>query len=385
MDIQGRLASLDSLQPLSLFFTTTDGIDGHPALGFTRALRKEYPVWDVRIVVFDPSWTDAQMIAAVRDLLSQPSKELEMHVDAEGNVLIPRIEPAPSPPTHVPFNPAKPWRLIGDELSHVSQPVSSLGRVVVVVTGIGPRQAGCWEYVGNVEDTTQTVVGIASGPVASHILVHEAVVCKIQTQGLDTSYITRPLIASTLVALAVGIPSFTSPRRLHGRRALIVGGDIQLQKQLEDVSVSLGMEVLWCSSLDSVQLEACYHKKPSFIFSGTTEPEEVVTLRSILAPRGSLVLWNDPEQGLPATLKNDPYSVGDALKVALKNSSVVAPSSMYTSPFDLVAGLSANTAPPSDLFESTKSYLLVGGLGSLGLHVALWMYEVHLVLFCLMN
>ena len=31
----------------------------------------------------------------------------------------------------------------------------------------------------------------------------------------------------------------------------------------------------------------------------------------------------------------------------------------------------------ADLFNEKKSYLLIGGIGSLGLQIALWMYEVR--------
>ncbi|KAI0694299.1 ketoacyl-synt-domain-containing protein [Cerioporus squamosus] len=376
MNIRDEIALHDPLQPLSLVFIAKDGMDGDSAIGFTRSLRREYTVWNIRVVVFASTWTDTQISAAAPNLTSMRSEELEMFVDAEGAVLVPRVEPAPPPPTSVPFDPTLPWKLEGEKRIQSSHPVATSDHVVVSITDIGFRHGAYWEYIGKVDGTSQTVAGITSGPLSSHLLVHEGGLQHLQSDATDgPSTMLPPLIASAIVALSVGTPAFLSPTRLQGQLVLIVDGDMQLRSQLEDICARLGMDVLWCSSLGSLQLEVCYRKRPSFILSGTTSPEDVVTLRSILAPRGRLMLWNDSNEGLSAILAHDPYAIGDTLRAAFESNIRVNSSTRFSALSESISGITETVSLSPYLFDATKSYMLIGGIGSLGLHIALWMYE----------
>ncbi|KAI0737725.1 KR domain-containing protein [Daedaleopsis nitida] len=89
----------------------------------------------------------------------------------------------------------------------------------------------------------------------------------------------------------------------------------------------------------------------------------------LLAPHGRTFLWNYSDG-----LASDPWALGDALQNAIhhvRSHSAIS----YTPLSDLLQGISSSAASSNNLFDASKSYLLIGGLGSLGLHVALWMYE----------
>ena len=71
---------------------------------------------------------------------------------------------------------------------------------------------------------------------------------------------------------------------------------------------------------------------------------------------------------------NQPWTLGDALRqvTARRWNSLAA----FTPVSSLLASLPAFSGQPAEMFDPEKAYLLVGGIGSLGVHMALWMYEV---------
>ena len=66
MKLQATLSSLDVSEPLTLLFIAQGEIDSSAAAGFTRALRREYPSWTVRVATFDSSWAPARVAQASR-------------------------------------------------------------------------------------------------------------------------------------------------------------------------------------------------------------------------------------------------------------------------------------------------------------------------------
>ncbi|KAI0749982.1 hypothetical protein C8Q80DRAFT_660233 [Daedaleopsis nitida] len=377
LKVQKQIAEYDPLQPLSLLLVAEEGLSGDAAQGFTRSLRKEYPVWTIRIVAFDASWTDTQRHSAAKSLLFRQTEDVEMRVDAEGAVSAPRIELAPAPATHVPLDLEKPWKFENGKVSHVSlfqstDPDDLVVRVEAVTSRAGPH----WAYVGHaVGDDSRSVVGISSSPLASHLTVHRAsfVDCPSGIFAGDDHLAGPPILAATIAALAVGVQSFAKPERLRGKCVLLVDTDDELRSQIQAVLTNLGVDVLSSSSLSAPELESCYEKRPFVVLSGTRDVQETSVLRAVLAPRGRLLLWNHPEEGIASLSENDPWAFGDALRHAVDCRGILPVK--YTRPADLMAELPRTVSPSPDLFDPAKSYLLVGGIGSLGLHMALWMYE----------
>ena len=90
--------------------------------------------------------------------------------------------------------------------------------------------------------------------------------------------------------------------------------------------------------------------------------------------------WSDARHGLKALLAEDPWTVGDVLRLAL--SKFPEYSEVVHGPLELIdAPLPTEVPIATDLFNEKKSYLLIGGIGSLGLQIALWMYEVSSTLY----
>jgi hypothetical protein len=89
----------------------------------------------------------------------------------------------------------------------------------------------------------------------------------------------------------------------------------------------------------------------------------------------SLFNWNDPTHGALSAVAQNPWFVGSTLKTHL--ASALAKVSVKTEGFIPERQLPSDLKlSPSIAFRHDKFYLIVGGIGSLGLQIAIWMYRV---------
>ena len=376
MKIQQEISRHDPLEPLAVVLLAEEGLSGDASWGFTRALRKEYRAWTIRVAVFDKSWTQSERHKAAHHILAVAHEELDLRVEADGAITVPRIEPSAPPRAEVPLDVQKPWKMEDGSLVQMSLPQVDDEFVLVRIDSIASRHGDKWSYVGTTEGTTQKVVGVASGPVASHLAVHNGSIVDVAPHLFVTkggSTLGPSILAPTLVSLAVGP---LDPRRFRASLALVIDEDATFRSQILEVCVALGMNVIVTAALTSKQLEKCYLHPPAFVFSGTRDPKTVATMRHISTPETRLMLWNNQEDGLAALSAKRPWAVGDAVRHALAYASRA--NIPYTPIQELLVNFPVKMAVREvALFDRTKAYLLIGGMGSLGLHIALWMYQVR--------
>ena len=372
MKLQATLSTLDVSEPLTLLFTAQGVLDSSAAAGFTRALRREYPSWTVRVATFDSSWSPARVAQASRQLLSLPEKEVELSVDLDGSVSAPRVELAEPPASHAPLSLDRPWTLDNGEVVQVDLPRSSEDYTIVQVDGVSSGTKGIWQFVGKV-DGSSSAVGITTKSISSHVEAHKGSIVE-----LESSSAVPPLVASTILALALSPPAFLQPQRLKGARVLIHDPQGELGIQLRDICTDLGLKATLVGSLEKADVAPSYLNKPDFILSGSLEKKDATILRSLLpSSRGRILLWNDAEEGLTGIIANEPWVVGDALRASLKyHNTRATPSIPIIRPSQLLPSESSNASLSVSLFDAQKSYVLIGGIGSLGLYMALWMYKV---------
>ncbi|KAM5543754.1 hypothetical protein V8D89_002371 [Ganoderma adspersum] len=373
--LQDTLATLDVSEPLSLLFVAQGEFDGNAATGFTRSLRREYPSWIIRVATFDSSWPTVRVAQASRELLSLARKEVELRVDADGSVLVPRIELSEPPASHIQLSLDQPWTLENGEVVQVDLPHPTKAHVVVQVDGVPPNSAGIWQFVGKVDGSSVPVIGIATKPISSHVEAHKGSVVDLGSGSASPA--VPPLIASTILALALSPLAFAQPERIEGAQVLIHDPQGELGQEIRDICASLGVEAILVGGLGRAELAPSYLKKPDFILSSSRERKDLTILRSLLSPGlGQMLAWNDPEEGVAGITTKQPWIVGDALRASLEYHNThgtpyvsLSPPSQFLPPEISTASSSVN------LFDSNKSYLLVGGIGSLGLYMALWMYK----------
>jgi len=107
-----ELVKLDATEATSVWIQATDGLDGEAARGLTHTLCKEFPTWNIRLVVFDPSWSPEQRRSAITKLQEDSSVEPEVKIDANGSVYVPRVIPLPSSSRKTAFDTSKPWMVV---------------------------------------------------------------------------------------------------------------------------------------------------------------------------------------------------------------------------------------------------------------------------------
>ncbi|TFK80433.1 hypothetical protein K466DRAFT_605341, partial [Polyporus arcularius HHB13444] len=321
MRLQGPIASLDPREHASLLFVAEDGLNGDAALGFTRSLRKEYPAWTVRVAVFDFSWTRQQRLYASDVLLWLSETELEMRVDKDGAVHVPRITLASAPSDRFPFDPKLPWVLRNGEIAQTYAPRSLRDRRIVQVSAVHPHGGHVWAFTGTVEGSSHQVVGVTASPISSHLEVHEGSIAELQDDLSGLMFSGPPLLAPTVAALAIGPTAFSQPSRLQNKRALVYAtpssSDGELAHEIQLVLSRLGVEVSSLTSLDDVALSSQYARKPHFILAGACDRHDMAVLRSLLPDTGHALFWNDPDVGIAKMLADDPWIVGDAVRAAL--------------------------------------------------------------------
>ncbi|KAI0325192.1 ketoacyl-synt-domain-containing protein [Cubamyces sp. BRFM 1775] len=375
LDIQGIIKEIHADSQESLWLYAVAGTDGDALIGFSRALRKEYPSWSVHAVVFNVSWPDADIDAAMKTLSRQPALESEVFVEADGFISVPRIVEASQPPTQVVFDPSLPWKLEKASPVQISTPHVPLDHTLVHVTGAAMDTDRLWSYVGRAgtHDNSPLVAGIASGPLSNVVLAHK--LSLFDLPGQTEVDCLPPALPAVIAVLAIGVASFSCPEYLRQKTVLITNSDEKIGEQLAKIYTAMDVNVITLPTVYSVaQLKAACARVPHIVICGSREGSEAKTFRALFSGCDRLFLWNDPHHGVARVLHTDPCTVGVALRAAWAHQPPsIAP---LQSPLSLVPGTLPKAVPlATNVFDSTKAYVLLGGINALGLQQAYWMYQ----------
>ncbi|EED85042.1 predicted protein [Postia placenta Mad-698-R] len=324
ISLQKILRSLDPLAPSALWLIASDDLDGYACLGLARSLRKEYRAWALYTVLFDRVWTRRHRAKAIETLMTRGRlSEVEMIISADGVVTSPKILPLPQTTRSTEFNPALPWKLENSQISHITLPPPANDyvtvRVIAVTTAYGSLQGfvGC---VAGVDDEAS-----------------------VDSQEYATKNKALSVVACVVAALAVGVASFSHPQRLKQTKILVDEGDGDLCHQIIEI-----------------------------IVTGVTDDSLLSVYKEMAGSHSSVFAWRHPQTGVARVIETDPCAIGDALNASLPYTGMTE---LYTQPLLLVDHIPPEVPLRTDLFERSKSYLLIGGVGSLGVHIAAWMHQ----------
>ncbi|OBZ78612.1 hypothetical protein A0H81_00230 [Grifola frondosa] len=375
MEIQQLVTRLDSLAELSFWFTASEGLDGDAALGFTRSLRREFRSWNVHIAVFDVVWSAEQWEHAVEELSTKQGVEDELLIDATGAVHVPRIVLASPPTTRSAFQPELPWKH-KRSLKQISTPYVPEDHLLVHVAGAAKGPEQLWSFIGNVDSSSVLFASITASPLSNVVVAHKDSIIEIPGSAGKGSTLAPCVLAASIAVLGIGASSFSHPEHLQQKKILVTHSDTELGSQIICLYSKLGLDILALPAQPSVaDIKCVFSQAPQIIVSGSQDASEIQTFKDVVTHQGKVFLWNHPKQGIANMLITDPWLIGDALRCALKED----------------GGLKQTFRPPLDLLDSTvpvevllamavfdpkKSYLLIGGIGSLGLQIAHWMYKL---------
>ncbi|KAI0068519.1 ketoacyl-synt-domain-containing protein [Artomyces pyxidatus] len=374
--IQGEVSGLDSLSELSIWFVASVGLDGDALLGFARSFRREYRVWTVRSVVFDASWTKEDTLKAVESLAGDADVELELSVDAHGSVFVPRIVAAPSFESQTSFDPEKPWTYSKSSLQQLSMPLVPDQHVRVHISAASCNDGHFWEYVGLIDgDPARPVMGIYPGALSNFSVAHSGSLAELPLIDLDSDVSGPPVLAMVIGVLAVGIPTFAHLERLNNAVVLVTDSDTPTGRQVIEFYRRAGLEVVTLTSRPSLsEIQHAASRRPRLAVSGYEGTGDIQTLKRVVSSDARVFLWNHPEMGISWVLEHDPWLIGDSLRLAMKAGGLEL-SVPLRRPIDFV-DTSSLKVDVQVIFSPDKWYILIGGIGTLGLQIALWMYQM---------
>jgi len=180
----------------------------------------------------------------------------------------------------------------------------------------------------------------------------------------------------TILSFYRGVRDFADPKGLV-RRHIGLTEDGFVSQYLQRLLSKLGAQLSVITNKASVDTLTAISECDA-VLCGYSTPEDIQFIKSNLRHDAGLVLWSDPACGLQKSISLNPWLVGDTLRAASGVIPLPMDSATLTYSRKPADHLDLSQVKVKDaLFDSTKAYLLIGGLGSIGPRVAFWMYEVN--------
>lgn len=403
MELRDKLVKLDASEKLSVWIMATDGLDGDSGRGLVRTLIKEFTAWTIRLIVFDGSWSVSKRVAAVLEFQKNPLHESEIKVNASGEIYTPRIVPLPEPSSHVVFDASRPWARIDGKMVHISPaPRGKHDISINVLHWSSTDEDYPRAFLGTVacDGVSQfpkdsLVMGITSAPVTNFLVVHGGSVIPSKARH---SRLLADVPGMVTASLALGPGTLTRFGRLEGiGRVLVTDVHTPVGLAAARFCLALGLNTFCIGEGDAARLSeklqvpinrvsvapnaawVAQQRGPyDVILSGSRSKPSTQVLHQLASPTGTVFLWNSSLQGLSSYLQRDCWSVALALNTALE---VIPQDFVSRSPsvhIDAVArdANDLQVLERTTLFDPTKTYVLVGGIGGIGIQMAIWMYKV---------
>ncbi|KAH9840916.1 putative polyketide synthase [Rhodofomes roseus] len=380
VDLQWDFSGLDPAEPLDVWVLTSEGRGGGAALGLVRALRLEYLLWTIRVVIFPSSYEEDACEECLHTIPTCMREELDIFVTQDGGVLVPRMVPLPERTTSdedgvdssVHSHACEDYMLLNvRDASDVGDVTSVVGVEVKGSELLALNRSNDGTVIALVQGIPTKVVGVrreASSRLSPRLEHHSAAVVRF----------TPGVVAA---ALAQGTHTFNNVKRCKNLQVLVTHAD-----------TSIGSAIVWTYQRQNIavvgvpadatplQLSSALRSGFNLIVSGYTDASYIELLKFTSTSKDrKIYLWNDPHEGLPWSLQNDLWSVQDALELVLAFLEVHVEELGETvdghSPPQATVITSANKTPAIVAFSPHRTYLVLGGIGNLGAHVTLMLYR----------
>ncbi|KAF8200274.1 polyketide synthase [Pholiota molesta] len=305
----------------TLWIESSQDTHGYAAIGFVRSLQKEMVAKDIRLALFDAKWSEEERTTMVSSLSLYPYIEKEIFVDSFGVIPSKLRNSDTTQPSNSP--------IIGHQVDDPHPPQ--------------PSQFMTEGYCRHVLEAGAQVLGVTS----TRLLIRTRLL--IQPDALGT---LRVVIMQNSSEDAIG----------HSLNALLT---------LLGVMVVNVSKPITPKTLDDIR--SC-----NVVFTGLPERCDMDVIASVLPKLATLLSWNAPQAGDLNFLTRNLWMVGDILRdthdilhkfLGHQQNNVTCLHSWP--PIDERKQVS----PDDFLFDASKEYYLLGGLGSLGIRAAMWMYE----------
>ncbi|KAJ6457120.1 hypothetical protein C8R47DRAFT_995908, partial [Mycena vitilis] len=345
--LQSELRSRVGQTAITLYLLAFAGQDGHAALGFVASLLREFTSWDIRLAIFE-SRTDLASPAAVimSHLGLYKNGERIVFFCRRGAPYVPRL--AVSAPPHAVFDDYAPLDnpdLLLVDIMHQEQVASVhafVGRVI--------RSCAVSYTPGAL------VAGITDQNPISTVTVHiGAVLLLEESTGSGWFSNIAGLIPRVVATIAIGY----IPPQLHRQ--------FQVFFALEDASMMTSLSQQF-HGVNDVAVSNCDltakddHRTVDMLITDSATIARHPQMKCWVPRSGHLFIWD-------AVLRQHICDRSWEISSALQRSpplplSAVIESDLFSKGFE-----------SHSLFQHQKAYILLGGIGGLGIDLAVWMYQ----------
>jgi SAM-dependent methyltransferase len=353
MELQSHLNELSPKELIDLYLVALDGRDGHSAMGLCATLQREFPFWEIRLAIFESAThlsNPLDFISIHRGVFNHGEKVVWF--PCEGSPRVSRVILSPSPAI-IPYD--YPLPLVDSD--HLIIELIASEATAVSIHG----------FVGRVlESRLKTpspgdlVVGLTDQNTTPIFVAHVGCVASLEVQQLHNH--PNPAELTKVVAPALILASLPT-RGPHSRIRVVVA--ISDENMSHSIATHFGtiqtVTVLQCDFRDD---------DPSRLVDVVISDLPTSTLyphiRHWVPRSGRLILWDDL---LRDNIRNNTWEISRALQPGL----LQLPAMSNGQLLPLAKSVSGSHL---SLFRHDRSYILLGGIGGLGVDLAVWMYQV---------
>ena len=359
MALQQEILALDTTNPLELWILAKDGIAGDSITGLANSLAKEYANWEAHAGIFPPHFCHDRQKEAVLAHRHYLKKDTVVQFDAMSMPHVPKVFYAASPgigeapPDHNLSTPLQP--------DHVS--ISALSR--------SPSSLPYHGFVGSVLESRNPlfqpgdlVTGVAKEGVTNHITCSAGCIVPV-SEGTNTNSVADNSLALVIASIILGPERGSDAPKGAPPLKVVLANDDDLSKDLFTL-LSLVPNLAAVSRHDAA-LDSQFDVIVSSLEESEAHPE-------FACWGGNLFLWDET---LSHLFNESPWRVGYFMKVGVKlfESMMMDPSQSVSRSLRPRPPKVSESSRSTALFDPEKSYILIGGCGDLGVHLALWMYQ----------
>ncbi|KAJ7174132.1 acyl transferase domain-containing protein [Mycena crocata] len=372
--LQWDFSGLNPSQELDIWILSTEGLDTAAGLGLVRALRREYLFWNIRFVSFPEFFSEEMQMDSLSTLPSYMREEPDILFSQTGDPLVPRIaplltsgriKPQPQLPSGTPdLDPDHAVVVI-----HRTSRFPDFSVFVGSVVQVNPEAA---EY-----HPGSLVIGLQQQASKVRTTIDLGSTCVIPSD-ISFDVLVEHVPGVVVSMLAHGLDAYVRPHRIQALSVLITHCDTVIGSSVCDVYARDGLKFSRVDQ-DVSMLDLARTGNQSFdlIISGYEDNIHTQVLRGLLRPsKGKLFLWHHE---LPKILRHDPCSIGAVLRSAISMGYMKAtqkregPQQSIAVDAHNVDSLGDDT--PGAVFDPEKTYVVLGGIGSLGASIAVFMVQ----------
>ncbi|KAK7442939.1 hypothetical protein VKT23_015881 [Stygiomarasmius scandens] len=378
--IQWEFSGLNPNQDLDIWLLAADGRDSNALLGLARCLRREYMRWTLRTVAFPAEINLGERVEILSSFSSSLKRETDFVYCKDGQLLVPRMVPIPK--LKAPFPSAPRVLNMQDPPANHTQ--------IQLVTSSASTNGSLFGFWGRVCHDVRgfkadlIVAGLSSGPLDRLATVDSGTIAPVPCFQGSAMVDADQLAGMAIAVLAPGRNSFLQSRTSQSI-VLVTHADSNIGRGIQELYRLHRVPKLICvpSGVTLMELATKGYQNFDLIISGYEYASGlpfIQLLHSLLKPMaGKLFLWNHPTSGVPGILSQDPCAIGDALSIAFELVATFQRSEdLVFDYWDRRASLSPEICSlhsPEAQFSPDKFYILIGGFGSLGVHIARFMYQ----------